>query len=185
MEKESPLLGKISFSLGLALRRIAIMSLRSFFRIGRFLVLFPLLSSASVYAAGQAHLLFHMGLGANGQFFVGGTIQNKGDAPITSGYVTVLTVSENCKPEKTYTFDYAAIEPNQKIEFRVPIAGRLEGYRLVGFDAFDDMGFELPVVDETHEIIKQREPEERSKCLLSRDKTVKTEAVKTEASAQP
>ncbi|MGL5043899.1 MAG: membrane-associated Zn-dependent protease 1 [Plesiomonas sp.] len=146
------------------------MSLRSFFRIGRFLLLLPLLSSASVYAAGQAHLLFHMGLGANGQFFVGGTIQNKGDAPITSGYVTVLALTENCAPQKTYTIDYSVIEPNQKIEFRVPVTGHLAGYRLVGFNAFDDMGFELPAVDETHEIIKHREPEERSKCLLSRDK---------------
>ncbi|MGL5007885.1 MAG: membrane-associated Zn-dependent protease 1 [Plesiomonas sp.] len=157
------------------------MLLRSFFKIGRFLVLLLLFAHTSAYATGQAHLLFHMGLGANGQFFVGGTIQNKGDAPITSGYVTVLALSENCTPGKTYTIDYAVIEPHQKIEFRVPVTGHLAGYRLVGFNAFDDMGFELPAVDETHDIIKQREPEERSKCLLNRDKTTKDKSTKDKA----
>jgi hypothetical protein len=128
------------------------------------IMLIPILSDAQ----GILHLKFHMGLGANGQFFVGGTLENQGTAAITHGYLVISLLNEECYPigEKLYSF--GPLSSKQQHEFRIPITGRLQGYRLTAVQALDDMGFTLPVIDETQAIIKSREVPEREKCAKAR-----------------
>ncbi|MDC9597719.1 membrane-associated Zn-dependent protease 1 [Xenorhabdus anantnagensis] len=126
------------------------------------------LFSPALWAKGEAHLLFHMGLGANGKFFVGGTLQNKGDQLVAGGYLAVLPFNDKCEPGTLAVHSFEALVPGEKKEFRVPVNSPLSGYRLVGFGAYDDMGFPLPTVDETAKIIKEREPSERKACQSAR-----------------
>ncbi|CDL85568.1 hypothetical protein [Xenorhabdus szentirmaii] len=126
------------------------------------------LFTSTSWAKGEAHLLFHMGLGANGKFFVGGTLQNKGDAPVAGGYLAILSLSAKCQPGKLSVHSFEPLAPGEKKEFRVPMESPLSGYRLMGFGAYDDMGFPLPAIDETAEIIKKRRAEERKACLSAR-----------------
>lgn len=128
------------------------------------IMLIPHLSDAQ----GILHLKFHMGLGANGQFFVGGTLENQGTAAIEHGYLVISLLNEQCYPigEKLYSF--GPLSAKQQHEFRIPITGRLQGYRLTTVKALDDMGFSLPVVDETQAVIQSREPSERKKCEQAR-----------------
>lgn len=126
-------------------------------------------------AVGELHLLFHMGMGAQGKFQVGGTVQNKGDEPVNMGYIVILPVTETCIPMKPLTGTFGELKPGQKTGFTIPVDGRLSGYRVGSVAAFDDEGFALKVVDETQKIIQAREPEERKKCDTRRepDKVVK------------
>ena len=119
-------------------------------------------------AAGDARLTFHMGAGAQESFFIGGTIENKGDSAIDGGYVVVVPVTETCTPQKPVMATFGVIEPGEKTQFRVPVDSKLHGYRLAGFAAWDDMGYALPATDESVKIIKEREPEERKNCILKR-----------------
>ena len=117
-------------------------------------------------ANGQTHLLFHMGAGANGQYFVGGTIQNNGDQPVESGYVVIVPVNQYCQPEKPLIQTYGPVAPGEIATFRIPIEGKLNGYRLSSFVALDAMGFSLPTVDDTAKVIADREATERKACEL-------------------
>lgn len=121
-----------------------------------------------VLANGQAYLTFHMGAGANNQFFVGGTVENRGDKPIARAYVSILPVNERCELLPMAWQEFGPIPAHGKMEFRVPVTSTLTYYRLAGFAAFDDMGFALPSVDETADIIKAREPNERQVCQTKR-----------------
>lgn len=121
-----------------------------------------------VLASGQAYLTFHMGAGANNQFFVGGTVENRGDEPIARAYVSILPVNERCELLPLAWQEFGPIPAHGKMEFRVPMSSELSRYRLAGFAAFDDMGFALPSVDETADIIKAREAKERETCQTKR-----------------
>ncbi|OTA21884.1 membrane-associated Zn-dependent protease 1 [Xenorhabdus beddingii] len=129
------------------------------------------LFTPALWAKGEAHLLFHMGLGANGQFFVGGTLQNKGDQPVAGGYLAVLPLNAKCEPGTLAVHAFEPLAVGEKKEFRVPVNSPLSGYRLIGFGAYDDMGFPLPTVDETAKIIQEREPGERKACQSARKST--------------
>ncbi|MCG3469284.1 membrane-associated Zn-dependent protease 1 [Xenorhabdus bovienii] len=126
------------------------------------------LFSSALWAKGEAHLLFHMGLGANGKFFVGGTLENKGDKPVAGGYLAVLPLNTKCEPQAPTVQSFESLAPGERKEFRIPVNTQLSGYRLIGFGAYDDMGFALPTVDETAKVIKDREPDERKACQLAR-----------------
>ncbi|PHM25964.1 membrane-associated Zn-dependent protease 1 [Xenorhabdus ehlersii] len=126
------------------------------------------LFTSALWAKGEAHLLFHMGLGANGKFFVGGTLQNKGDQPVAGGYLAVLSLNAQCEPGTLTVYSFEALASGEKKEFRIPINAPLSSYRLIGFGAYDDMGFPLPTIDETAKIIQEREPNERKTCQLAR-----------------
>ncbi|MDR0218977.1 MAG: membrane-associated Zn-dependent protease 1 [Enterobacteriaceae bacterium] len=131
------------------------------------IILFLLFSPTS-WAQGEAHLLFHMGLGGNGNFFVGGTLQNKGDQLVAGGYLAILPLNTQCEPQSLVVYSFGSLAPGEKQEFRIPVGTSLNNYHLVGFSAYDDMGFLLPTVDETAKVIKQREPEERKACQSAR-----------------
>lgn len=128
------------------------------------IMLAPMLS----YAQGILHLKFHLGLGANGQFFVGGTLKNQGSGPIAHGYLVISLLNQQCHPIGEKLYPFGPLSAKQQHEFRIPITGRLEGYRVTAVQALDDMGFALPVVDETQAIIKARESAERKQCAQAR-----------------
>ncbi|MBI6549470.1 membrane-associated Zn-dependent protease 1 [Xenorhabdus lircayensis] len=136
------------------------------------------LFTPALWAKGEAHLLFHMGLGANGKFFVGGTLQNKGDQPVAGGYLAVLPLNAKCEPGTLAVHSFKPLAPGEKKEFRVPVNTPLSSYRLIGFGAYDDMGFPLPTVDETAKIIQEREPSERKACQSARKPAAANKAEK-------
>ncbi|SES86586.1 hypothetical protein [Thorsellia anophelis] len=112
----------------------------------------------------SAHLTFHMGLSAEGQNFIGGSIANHGKVSVHGGYIVVLPIDEKCNPLEPITQTFSKVPSGEIIPFRVPINASLSGYRLIGFNAYDDMGFPLPAVDDTLEIISERIPGERKAC---------------------
>ncbi|MBD2783480.1 membrane-associated Zn-dependent protease 1 [Xenorhabdus sp. DI] len=126
------------------------------------------LFAPALWAKGEAHLLFHMGLGAGGKFFVGGTLQNKGNQPVAGGYLAILPLNAKCEPGTLTIHAFEPLAPGEKREFRIPINTPLSSYRLIGFGAYDGMGFPLPAIDETAKIIQEREPGERKACQLAR-----------------
>lgn len=128
--------------------------------------LFFLLVPCLALANGEAHLLFHMGVGANGKYYVGGTIQNNSEQPIERGYIVIVPVNERCQPQQPLLQVYGPVAMGQKIEFNIPIEGQLNGYRLGSFAAFDSMGFAIPTVDDTAQVIAERLPDDRLACEL-------------------
>ncbi|MEO2217761.1 FxLYD domain-containing protein [Chromobacterium vaccinii] len=128
---------------------------------------------AQAAADAKPHLLFHMGVGGNGQFAVKGTIQNQGDQPVAHGYIVVSMRDKACRPigDRLQTFD--KVMPGQKLAFEVPVDGKLFSYHLTAFKAFDDMGFEIAASDDTLTIIQAREKQDRATCSKERSLAVK------------
>jgi hypothetical protein len=120
-------------------------------------------------AGGVATLVFHMGLGANGQYFVGGTIRNTGDGAINRGYVVLLPVTERCYPMSFVSYEFGDIPPGGERAFRIPVGGQLASYRLAGMGAVDDMGYALPVRDDTKAILDARRAKDTHECLIKRE----------------
>ncbi|MBS0053896.1 membrane-associated Zn-dependent protease 1 [Yersinia sp. Marseille-Q3913] len=124
--------------------------------------------SSPLWGKGEVHLLFHMGAGAGGQFFVGGTLVNTGDTAVAGGYLVIIPVGAHCQLALPKLQTFGPLAPGEKVGFRAAVDIPLTDYHLASFAAYDDMGFPLPVVDETREIIKVREPEQRKACSASR-----------------
>lgn len=134
----------------------------------KLLYLATLLSISAAWAEGNVHLLFHMGAGANNSFVVGGTVENKSNKQVEKGYVVILPVSERCQPLTFSLQPFGPLAPGEKTQFSVPLNDKFSAYRLAGFAAFDDMGFALPVVDDTHDIISSRKKDQIKSCNLAR-----------------
>ncbi|WP_145535820.1 membrane-associated Zn-dependent protease 1 [Yersinia thracica] len=132
------------------------------------LFLTGMILSSALWAKGEVHLLFHMGAGGGGQFFVGGTLINAGDTAVAGGYLVIIPVGAHCQLAAPKLQTFGPLAPGEKVGFRAPMDIALTDYHLAGFAAYDDMGFPLPVVDETREIIKTRESEQRKACSASR-----------------
>lgn len=135
----------------------------------RYIVIVLSLSASGAMAKPDVRLLFHMGAGAENEFFVGGTVENKGDSPAEGGVVVIVPVDDMCKTGEPRTASFGQILPGEKKEFRLPFANtRLYGYRLISFGAYDDMGFPVTAKDETREIIMKREDDSRKSCIEKR-----------------
>lgn len=134
------------------------------------IVLFISLICCSFTAAAkpELHLLFHMGLGMNGQFFVGGTLHNKGDEPVYQGYVVVTPLTRDCYPQQPQMWQFKQIAANEKTEFRIPVTGKLHGYKLDHVHAVDSFGNPLEVVDETAEVLQGKQATFIEKCQQQR-----------------
>lgn len=116
----------------------------------------------------SAHLTFHMGLSAEGQNFIGGSIENHGKVAVHGGYLVVLPIDEKCNPLEPIMQSFGKIPAAEIISFRVPVNVSLSGYRLVGFNAYDDMGFPIESIDDTLKIISSRVQSERKTCESAR-----------------
>ncbi|TPG65698.1 FxLYD domain-containing protein [Pseudomonas arsenicoxydans] len=124
--------------------------------------------SLNGWAAGEVYLNFHTSGSINDESFVRGSVTNSGDALIRHGYVVVTLLDVQCRPLKSVLHSFDAIEPGQAQDFRVPVEGRIQRYRLASVRGFDHEGFEVPTVDAHAPIFKVREPEERGHCAQAR-----------------
>lgn len=124
----------------------------------------------NVAAAPTLHLLFHMGLGANGEFFVGGTLENKGDEDTYQGYVVITPLTKDCYPLAPKLWQFGAVSAGEKREFKIPVEGRLNGYKLDVVHATDSYGNKVVVVDDTAEIMASKLPSYIEKCNNARVK---------------
>lgn len=118
------------------------------------------------------HLNFHMGLGLNGDFFVGGTLENKGDKDVYQGYMVVTPLSSDCYPKSPQLWPFGKITANSKFEFKVPMEGKLEGYKLDLVYAMDSFGNKINVIDETESILNSKQTDYVAKCQLKRTERV-------------
>ncbi|HFS8112841.1 TPA: membrane-associated Zn-dependent protease 1 [Enterobacter asburiae] len=135
----------------------------------RYMVLTLSLSSGAVLANADVRLLFHMGAGAENEFIVGGTVENKGDSAAAGGVVVIVPVDDVCKTGEPRIASFGQILPGEKKEFRLPFVDtKLYGYRLISFAAYDNMGFPVTTEDETRDIIMKREDETRKSCVKKR-----------------
>ncbi|UAK22219.1 membrane-associated Zn-dependent protease 1 [Kluyvera sp. CRP] len=132
------------------------------------LLLSLLVTATAARAKALPVLAFHMGIGAEGKFFVGGTLRNDGDEPVTKGYLVILPVTERCEPGDFSMYEFGELTPGSTQEFRIPVSGRLVAYRLAGAGAVDSMGFDVPVRDETRAVLDARRDEETRACLTRR-----------------
>lgn len=142
----------------------------------RWLVALLMLGSPLVQAAPALHLLFHMGAGADGQFFVGGTLENKGDEDIYQGFVVVTPLDGKCYPQQPLLHPFAAIRAGEKREFQISIAGPLEGYKLDTVRAVDHLGNKVMVIDETAEIMAKKQPAYIARCQERRNNSMAGQA---------
>lgn len=136
-------------------------------------------------AAADTHLTFHMGVGAEQQFAIGGTLQNTGDTPVERGYIVVLPVNQQCEPLPFLLHTFGPLAPHSKTPFRIPVTDpTFNAYRLVGFAAFDDMGFALPAIDDTQAIIQARQSDEVLACEQRRHMAAETPTLETRSGAE-
>lgn len=139
----------------------------------RRLVLVTLLTtlyySPTLLAAPVLHLLFHMGMGVDGHFFVGGTLENRGDEDIYQGFVVVTPLDQACYPQPPLLHSFTVLKAGEKREFRVPIDGRLEGYKLDTVQGVDHFGNKVAVIDETAEILGNKLPAYLARCQERRN----------------
>lgn len=118
------------------------------------------------------YLNFHMGLGFNGDFFVGGTLENKGDQDVHQGYIVVTPLSNDCYPKSPQLWPFGKIAANSKFEFKVPMADKLEGYKLDMVYAMDSFGNKITVIDETEPILNSKQADYIAKCQFKRQSKV-------------
>lgn len=122
----------------------------------------------NVTAAPSLHLLFHMGMGLNGNFFVGGTLENKGDEDTYKGYIVITPLTKDCYPLTPQLWQFGSVSTGQKLEFKIPVEGLLNGYKLDVVHAVDSYGNKLDVVDDTTEILASKLPSYIEKCNHAR-----------------
>lgn len=130
------------------------------------------LYSSSLLAEPKLHLLFHMGIGSGGQFFVGGTLENKGDESVYRGFVVISPLTRDCHPEEPLLWSFGKIKEGEKLEFKIPVLGRLHGYKLNSLYAMDSFGIAVSIVDETAEVIGNKQRDYLKRCMEYRVKSI-------------
>ncbi|MFH7527858.1 hypothetical protein AB2J22_21310 [Aeromonas sp. A5] len=136
----------------------------SMLNIMRRLLLLGVMVAPTVFSKPALHVLFHMGLGANGQFFVGGTFENKGDKDIYQGYVVIIPLTKECYPKQPLLSTFGVIKAGQKHEFKIPVQGRLNGYKLDTVHAVDSFANPIAVIDETADILASKKESYNARC---------------------
>ncbi|HDO1358650.1 TPA: hypothetical protein P2Q89_004173 [Aeromonas veronii] len=142
-------------------------------------LLLGLMVTPTVFAEPVLHVLFHMGAGANGQFFVGGTLENKGDQDIYQGFVVITPLSKACYPQQPVLSSFGVIKAGQKQEFRIPVTGRLHGYKLDTVHAVDSFANPVTVVDDTAAIMASKQDAYLARCMQSRAEQHQDQPIKT------
>jgi hypothetical protein len=131
-------------------------------------ILIALMLSSPLFAAPVLHMLFHMGMGANGEFFVGGTLKNKGDQDIYQGFVVITPLTKECYPKQPLLSPFKVIKAGQKQEFRIPVKEHLYGYKIDTVHAVDSFANQVTVVDETAEILARKQENYIARCTQLR-----------------
>lgn len=127
-----------------------------------------LISSYPCLAEPSLSLLFHMGLGANGHYEIGGTMENNSSETLPYSALTYITIDKNCIPSGAKVANLGPIKANGTLEFRIHVDGVLSSYRVLSVSAWNDMGIPVDVDDKTAEVIKNRDAEFMNSCKLKR-----------------
>lgn len=131
-----------------------------------FIVLITLAASFSCLSQSDVKLAFHMGLGANGHYEIGGTMENNRSEILPHTAVTYITIDKNCIPSSAKVANFGPIKANDVLEFRIPIEGVLSFYRILGVSAWNTVGIPVNIEDKTADIIKSRDVEFMNNCKL-------------------
>ncbi|WP_367299975.1 hypothetical protein [Hafnia alvei] len=137
-----------------------------------FLAFIMLIINIPCIAKSNINLAFHMGLGANGYYEIGGTMENNSSETLPYSAVTYITIDKNCVPSDAKIANLGPIKANGSLEFRIPVKGILSSYRILSVSAWNDMGVPVDVDDKTAEVIKSRDAEFMNSCKLKRAGTV-------------
>lgn len=130
-----------------------------------------LLFSSWSWASGELHLSFHMVIAYSGQTYVGGTLVNRGDAPVSHGFVVVTLIDAQCRPQESVLGNFAEIPAGETREFRVPLQWKYQRYQVTALSAFDREGVELVAIDDNAALLQLREADEQAKCAQLREAT--------------
>lgn len=133
----------------------------------KYIIIALLMFNSHAYGKGNVHLTFHIAAGAEEQFRVGTTLENKGDSDVHGGGVIILPIDSNCMPLKPILKTFGAIKPGEKQNIETPVDHKLSAYRIASLYAYDSFGYPLDVVDETREVIESRKAKELEKCKIS------------------
>ena len=131
-----------------------------------FVILIALAANFSCLAKSDVNLAFHMGLGANGHYEIGGTMKNNSSEILPHTAVTYITIDKNCIPSSAKVANFGPIKANDVLEFRIPIEGKLSFYRILGVSAWNTVGVPVNIEDKTADIIKSRDAEFMNNCKL-------------------
>ncbi len=121
-------------------------------------------TSSFSFADASVNLLFHMGAGINGKFYVGGTLENRGSEKVYNSYVVITPLTKDCYPGAPHVSQLGGIEAGRKIEFKIPIDGPLYGYKLDVVHASDSYGNPVNVIDETESAISEKKSKYVEAC---------------------
>ncbi|CAG9412956.1 hypothetical protein [Providencia alcalifaciens] len=128
------------------------------------LIIFITIFGFSANANNQVELLFHVGVGADEQYRIGGTIQNNTSLVIEHAAITYLILDEKCYPKSAQTATFNQLPQHQAFEFSIPVSGTLYGYKILSFTAYDSMGSEYKAEDTTLKILQEREEDRKNTC---------------------
>lgn len=131
-------------------------------------LLLSMIVTPTVFAEPVLHVLFHIGAGTNGTFFVGGTIQNKGDQDIYQGFVVITPITEECYPQQPLLSPFGLIKAGQQQEFSIPVSGPLHGYKLNTVHAVDSFANPVTVIDDTAAILASKQHAYLARCRQAR-----------------
>jgi hypothetical protein len=130
-----------------------------------FLVLFVYQTMPS-YGKSIITLEFHMGLGVEGKYKIGGTIKNSSSMDIPYGAITYITIDDNCNPSNAKVANFGPITANTDFEFNIPINGKMSSYRVLNISGWSKFGIPIKIEDRTENTIKERELDTMKKCNL-------------------
>lgn len=127
-------------------------------------VLGPVFIHVDSYASDKVHLLFHMAQVVNGEFSVGATLENRTGTAVSESGIIIVPVDDQCHPLAPVFRSSGALAPGEKKTFYFPLTGKVSAYRLNTIIAVDDMGFSVPVSDDTAGVINERSSRSRAIC---------------------
>ncbi|WP_279079848.1 hypothetical protein [Hafnia alvei] len=123
-------------------------------------------------SSSDINLKFHMGLGANGHYEIGGTMENNTSETLPYSALTYITIDNSCTPSDAKIANLGSIRANGSLEFRIPVDGILSSYRVLSVSVWNDMGVPFDVEDKTAKIIKKRDAEFMNSCKIKRNGSV-------------
>lgn len=132
--------------------------------IRKFIVTSLLIISFPCFSKLSLSLLFHIGLGANGHYEIGGTVENSTSDESLYSAITYITIDDKCNPSEAKIANTGVIKPQSTLEFRIPLESVLSSYRILSITGWNDMGIPVATEDKTTEVIKKRDKEIMTKC---------------------
>lgn len=130
----------------------------------KIIIALSLIVNASCFAQANVYLSFHMGLGANGHYEIGGTMENKSLEALPHSALTYITIDKNCKPSAAKVANLGPIKANDTLDFRIPVEGVLSSYRILSITAWNSLGVPVGTEDKTIEVIKKRDKNYIKSC---------------------